>query len=266
MAKILLNFLSLIRKRFTYYFFKRKFTVQRHSFRIVSLGSNYGGWSFIDDENLIGSTIISCGLGEDASFDIEFANLYKANIIIVDPTPRAIEHFREIIKNLGSNKSTPYNHKGSESVGSYDLNVLEKSQLQLIEKAVWICRSRMSFYLPRNKTHVSHSIVNFQNDYSSLTDHIQVETTTVEDLINEYKLDSLPILKLDIEGAETLVIEDLIGRSIYPKQILVEYDEMQSLNNKNKKKIYDCHLLLLEANYKLVHRKSINFLYVHDEK
>jgi FkbM family methyltransferase len=240
--------------------------VQRQGFRIVSLGSKYGGWSFVDDGNLIGTTIISCGLGEDASFDIEFANLYKANIIIVDPTPRAIEHFREIIKNLGSNKSTPYNHKGAESVDSYDLNFTKKSQLQLIEKAVWISISRMNFYLPRDKTHVSHSIVNFQNDYSTSSENIQVETTTVEELINEYNLTSLPILKLDIEGAETLVLEDLISRSIYPKQILVEYDEMQVLNNKNKKKIYNCHLSLLKANYKLVHRKSINFLYLHYEK
>ena len=55
---------------------------------LVRLGSVYGGWTFENKKNLYGSTILSCGLGEDASFDIEFANMYNAKIIIVDPIPK----------------------------------------------------------------------------------------------------------------------------------------------------------------------------------
>ena len=39
--------------------------------------------------------------GEDASFDVEFTTRFKARIIIVDPTPRAIDHFEAIQKRLG---------------------------------------------------------------------------------------------------------------------------------------------------------------------
>jgi FkbM family methyltransferase len=246
--------------------FKRRFKVLEHDLRIITLGSGYGGWSFVDHVNLQGSTIISCGLGEDASFDIEFANLYNSNIILVDPTPRAIKHYNQIIENLGSTRSTEYSNNGAESISSYDLKVLNKNQLRLIEKAIWINNSHIKFYLPKNKSHVSHSIVNFQNGYSTNTEFIQVEAITLEQLISLYELPLIPILKLDIEGAETEVIQNLLSQNIFPNQILIEYDEMQKLNNKTIQKIYACHLALIEARYRLVNVDNINFTYVYHEK
>jgi FkbM family methyltransferase len=263
MLRVFFEIFLKTRNRIKYFVFKRKFKVIKHNFKIVTLGSKYGGWSFVDDANLIESTIISCGLGEDASFDIEFANLYKANIIFVDPTPRAINHFNEIIRNLGTLKLSGYKNNGAEHADSYDLQFLIKSQLQLVEKAIWINNSPVRFYLPKDKSHVSHSIVNFQNNYSTETDYIQVKATTIKMLIEDFKLDSLPILKLDIEGAETDVVQDLLRKKIFPKQLLIEYDEMQSLDKKIKSKIYNCHLSLLEVKYKLVKVDNLNFLYVH---
>ena len=73
---------------------------------IIFLGTAYGGWSFVEEDNLKNCTIISAGLGEDASFDIEFASKYDARIIIVDPTPRAIKHYDEIINSLGNSSTT----------------------------------------------------------------------------------------------------------------------------------------------------------------
>ena len=49
-------------------------------------GSKYGGWHFYDDTSLKYSTIVSCGVGEDISFDIEMINYYKLKVILVDPT------------------------------------------------------------------------------------------------------------------------------------------------------------------------------------
>ena len=46
---------------------------------LKSFGSAYGGWVVAISNSLKSSTIISCGLGEDATFDIEMINeaLYK---------------------------------------------------------------------------------------------------------------------------------------------------------------------------------------------
>ncbi len=246
--------------------FKRRFNVVKHDLRIITLGSGYGGWSFVDHVNLQESTIISCGLGEDASFDIEFANLYNANIILVDPTPRAIKHYNQIIENLGSTREAKYRNNGAESISSYDLKGLNKNQLRLVEKAIWINNSHIKFYLPKNKSHVSHSIVNIQNGYATNTEFIQVEAITLEQLISQFELPIIPILKLDIEGAETVVIENLLSQNIFPNQILIEYDEMQKLNKKTRLKIYACHLAILEAGYRLVNVDNINFTYVYHEK
>src|SRR3569832_187068 len=75
--------------------------VARHSYNLLRLGSCYGGWTFVEDPALCGSVMISCGLGEDASFDIEFAARFGAQVLLVDPTPRAIKHFEEISSKYG---------------------------------------------------------------------------------------------------------------------------------------------------------------------
>ena len=58
---------------------------KKYSYRI--LGSKYGGWAI--NTNLPPfSNVISCGVGEDVSYEIEFLNKYNGKIYLVDPTPR----------------------------------------------------------------------------------------------------------------------------------------------------------------------------------
>ena len=54
--------------------------------KLFYLGTEYGGWHFINDENLENSLMISAGVGEDISFDIEMINKYKIKVILIDPT------------------------------------------------------------------------------------------------------------------------------------------------------------------------------------
>jgi hypothetical protein len=50
------------------------------------------------------SVVFSVGVGEDISFDLEIQNKYNCNIILIDPTIRAYEHYNEINKYYISNK------------------------------------------------------------------------------------------------------------------------------------------------------------------
>ena len=98
----------------------------------IALGNDYGGKRFFDFEELYGTKIISCGLGEDASFDVEFAAKYKSQVIIVDPTPRAIAHYDYIIKHLGSGPKKSYLDQGAQIIETYDLYaVIQHSQIIL---------------------------------------------------------------------------------------------------------------------------------------
>jgi FkbM family methyltransferase len=224
------------------------FEVKRSS-NLVRIGSEYGGWTFENSEDLLKSTIVSCGLGEDASFDIEFAAKFDAKVVIVDPTPRAIQHFDEIKKRIGLAQEYGYVEGGKQPASSYDLRNLSVGSLVLEPRALWIEDTKLRFFLPANPEHVSHSIVNYQNNYSEKTPFIEVPTITLEDLIAKYDLKYLPLMKLDIEGAEISVVRHMLANSIRPRQLLMEFDQMNFPSARSKANVLATDALLKGAGY-----------------
>lgn len=216
---------------------------------LLRLGSVYGGRTFEPSPDLENSVIISCGLGEDASFDIEFASRFNATVIIVDPTPRAVRHFGEIQSHAGEPATQSYTQTGKQPASAYDLSKISPGSLKLEPVALWVEITTLKFYAPPNPEHVSHSIVNYQNSYSSETPSIEVGTATIEQLMAKYGLKSMPLLKLDIEGAEIQVIADMLRRSILPRQILVEFDEMIVPSQRSKERVAATDALLRQQGY-----------------
>ena len=153
-----------------------------HNYKnILFLGSNYGGWSFLDNNCLNNKYIISAGLGEYASFDIELISKYNCKILVVDPTPRAIKHYDEIINNKGRGKSKSYEEGGKQSTHSYDLSNVNKDNFILINNALYnIDNKELKFFAPPNKKHVSYSLNNWQNNYKETEDYIKVKTIFVK--------------------------------------------------------------------------------------
>src|SRR5882672_10804467 len=105
---------------------------------LVRLGSSYGGWTFEPSSDLQRSTIVSCGLGEDASFDVDFASAFQARVIIVDPTPRAITHFTEMKARVGQPAVVNYVKGGKQPATAYDLRAVSANALILEPSALWI--------------------------------------------------------------------------------------------------------------------------------
>ena len=227
------------------------------------LGTPYGGWHFRDTPDLHGSTIISAGLGEDGSFDVEFAKTYGAKVIIVDPTPRAIEHFELIQRRIGLAASTGYVSGGRQPVDAYPLDGISNEQLVLIDRALWSEKKTLKFYRPSNPKHVSHSVVNFQNNYSEDTPYIEVNSITIQEITELYKIDKLEILKLDIEGAEISVLQNMMSTNLRPNQLLIEFDELIKPSKISRNNYYEIDNILRKNHYKCIDfdGKS-NFLYV----
>lgn len=200
-------------------------TVRRQT-GTVRLGSDYGGWTLVDSPEFRNCTIVSAGLGEDASFDVEFARKYDARVVLVDPTPRAIAHFEAIVARLGQSAQRGYAKDGFQPIEAYELNGISERQLKLVRKALWIEPTLVKFYAPNNPAHVSHSIMNHQHGYDAESEHILVPATVIEAVLAEFDIDHLPLLKLDIEGAGHAVIKDMLEKNIRPSQILVEFDEL----------------------------------------
>ena len=242
--------------------YKPKLEVSNHQLNLLRLGTGYGGWTFADYPELHKSTIISCGLGEHASFDVEFASKYKSKVILVDPTPRSLQHFSEIINRVGLRATSKYLNNGEELATSYNLSEISGESFEIIPKALWSENKKLKFYLPPNTEHVSHSILNFQNNYRVDTDHIEVDSITIDQIFATHGLKKIELIKLDIEGAEIEVIEQMLSKKIYPRQILIEYDELLAPSKRSKNRIEKCHKKLLETGYKLINfDKPSNFLY-----
>ncbi|PAQ10175.1 hypothetical protein CIT26_09440 [Mesorhizobium temperatum] len=228
----------------------------------MRLGSAYGGWDFIDGEELHGSTVISCGLGEDASFDVEFAAKYGAQVIILDPTPRAIAHYQAIVDRIARGELVPTTSDPWHP-GRYDLTNIRPWQLLLVRKALWIEETSLKFFAPSDPTHVSHSIIDFQNNYQMTGTHIHVSALTIEAICRDHSITKLPLLKLDIEGAEVDVLKHMMLGKVRPSQILVEFDELTRPSKRSTARFFEGHGALLNAGYQLCYRKGANYLYKH---
>lgn len=227
------------------------------------LGSDYGGWTFEPSTDLEGATVVSCGLGEDASFDVAFAAAYHARLIIVDPTPRAITHFAEIRAHFGRPASIGYSKGGMQPVGAYDLNRIDENSLILEPSALWIENTRLRFYAPQDAARVSHSIVNLHGGGSNSSGFIEVPAITLESLMEKYHLGSIPLIKLDIEGAENKVIRHALDEGIFPRQLLVEFDEMNIPSQRSKENAEDTDAALRQAGYSCRYFDGLsNFLYI----
>ncbi len=229
----------------------------------VRLGSAYGGWSLEPSPDLYGATIVSAGLGEDATFDVEFATKFRARVIIVDPTPRAIAHYDSLSARMGHPAIQQYVGSGNQPVGSYDLSQIDTGSLDIVPAALWTEEGVFRFYSPLDAGSVSYSLVNLQG--SNEKSYIEVPATTLEKILAERRLARLPLLKLDIEGAEVEVIAHFIQAGIRPRQLLVEYDEMNFPSAVSKRRVQATDALLRGVGYRCRHREGFNnFLYIDD--
>jgi FkbM family methyltransferase len=258
------KFLNRIKKIFLYY--KLKFLINQRSIQKESvkyLGSSYGGWYLKTDKKLYNSTIISAGLGEDASFDVEFLNKYNAKVFLVDPTPKAIIHFKNIILNKGKKRIKRYNkNSGKQNPNSYNLKKVNNNNFILIKKALFNSNNKLvKFYPPHNPDYVSCSLKNNSN----LKNFILVKTITVKNIMQSYNIKEITLIKLDIEGAEIEVIKNFINDKIFPLQILVEFDELRNLSKYSIKRFLKIYKLLINNNY---HSSKVNnfpcFLFVRN--
>ena len=198
------------------------------------LGNKSEGWWI--HPNLIqnkSSIVFSFGLGEDISFDLAIMKEYNSKVYGFDPTPKALKYVKSI--NTGDN---------------FILN----------EYAVSNKDGQLTFNLPENENYVSGSFADINS-----TNTITVEAKRLRTILEELKLTSndIDILKMDIEGAEYDVIEDMITSKIFPKQVLIEYHHFFDAITNQKTK--DNILLLLKNNYELFYVEAYNYSFIRKD-
>ena len=88
----------------------------------------------------------------------------------------------------------------------------------------------MNFYKQTNEKYVSQSLI--ENMFGENYDTIQVNS--IKNIMDQRGHAQIDLLKLDIEGAEIEVINQMLNDKIYPKYLLIEFDLL--IKNKDPEK------------------------------
>jgi len=156
------------------------------------IGSGYGGWTLLPDLLTPSSGVFSFGVGEDISFDLGLIDRCGVTVHAFDPTPRAVRWVAD--------HGTP-------------------SSFLLHEVGIADFDGDAHFVLPRDPRHVSLSMVDGVEPDRTLT----LPVARLGTLMDQTGVQRLDLLKLDVEGAEYAVLEDLRRSSVRPRQLLVEF-------------------------------------------
>ena len=186
------------------------------------LGTNYGGWIIPKNISLNENSVVySGGVGEDISFDIKLQSKYGSNIILIDPTEKAKKHFNENKLYYSSKKQ--HNFKGNIQNDYYEQIKNETPNFNkfiYIGKGLWNKNTTLKFYKQSNPDYVSQSLINGM--FSTKYDVVNVDS--IKNIMNDLSHNRIDLLKLDIEGAENIVIKQMLDDKIYPKYLCVEFD------------------------------------------
>ena len=222
-----------------------------------TLGTNYGGWSIPINAKLDSNSIVySGGVGEDISFDLKLQDKYKCKIFLIDPTKRAIKHYEEV-KEMFKTKTIALS---GNIQNDYLKNIIGLNpnfeNFNYINKGLYREKTKLKFYKQTNPDYVSQSLVSnmFGNEYD------EVEVDSIKNIMKEHNHTKIDLLKLDIEGSEIDVLNQMLDDEIYPTYLCIEFDLL--LKNKDPNKLTEKIAKRLQSNnYKILENKNLNMTF-----
>jgi len=147
-----------------------------------------------------GAVAYCAGAGEDITFDLALLDR-GVRVTTFDPTPRAMSHV--------------------------DSLAVEDDGFRFVPVGWWNNDTEIDLYAPRDPAHVSYSALDLQETGESIT----VPVRRVVTLARELGDAELDIVKMDIEGAEMVVLPDFLSSGPLPRVLCVEFDAVRPLRN-----------------------------------
>ena len=189
---------------------------------LLRLGTAYGGWIIPANCGLSADSVCySAGAGEDISFDCALAERFRCRVRIIDPTPRAIQHFNNLEKSVKSGERFPVNNSNEDY---YTITTEDFGRHRFLPIGLADKDGELKFYLPKNPAHVSCSAVNLQKT----DEYFTAKCLRLSSIMHQQGDVSIDMLKIDIEGAEYAVIKDMVASSLLPRLLLIEFDEVHT--------------------------------------
>lgn len=215
---------------------------------LVRLGTDYGGWQVPAEGLGAGAVCVCAGAGEDISFDVALLTRYRADVHVLDPTPRAVAHVQGLIEATRAGRPFPINNRAGTR---YELAAADLPRLHFHAIGLWKEDTTLHFHAPADPSHVSHSIVDLQKTGS--VGGFAAPVQRLATFMAAQALARIDLLKIDIEGAEYAVIGDMLASGVRPGLVLIEFDEgNHPPGSGGHARIRDCLAQLRAAGYLLV--------------
>jgi FkbM family methyltransferase len=156
-------------------------------------GSGYGGWDVATAGLDADAVVYAFGVGEDISFDLALIERFGMVVHAFDPTPQSIAWVKR--------QNPP-------------------ALFRLHEFGLAGFDGEVTFNPPADPAHVSHTMLP-RPDAGARGITVPVKRlATIMGMLGHSRVE---VLKMDIEGAEYAVIDDLAAGGIRPLQVLVEF-------------------------------------------
>jgi FkbM family methyltransferase len=156
-------------------------------------GSEYGGWTIYPQGLDPAAIVYSLGVGEDASFDRSLIRSFGVTVHAFDPLPRVEDWVRS--------QRLP-------------------EQFRFHRVAIAAIDGILTLHPPVDPSHVSHTVV---ASCSGNGPSLRVPARRLGAILQDLGHDHVDLLKMDIEGSEYEVLEDLLESSLSVTQLLVEF-------------------------------------------
>ena len=161
--------------------------------RYASYGVRSGVWSIVPEVLTAGSVVYSAGVGNNIAWDLAMIQHHGVELHAFDPTPRSIRWVHE-------QTLPPQFHFHPVGLGAID--------------------GSQAFLEPERERKFNYTGADFAEPGGSEVCCDVKKLATLQHDLGHQKID---ILKMDIEGAEMLVLPDMLASGILPGQLLVEF-------------------------------------------
>ena len=167
----------------------------------ITLGNRYADWTICPDLINPDSVIYSFGVGEDISFDLLLMDRFKVQVYAFDPSPDSISWLE--------NQDVPEGfHFNPYGLAGRDGEIIFEEPMDPGARSLRMSQAEDSG--------------NAETEPGGMVVH-KLPVHRLPTVVKKLGHDRIDILKMDIEGAEYEVIEDIISLEVPVTQVLIEF-------------------------------------------
>jgi FkbM family methyltransferase len=197
---------------------------------LIELGSRNCPWILCPEGLDARSIVYSGGVGRDITFEHDLVKNYGCQVVLFDPSPTGLETMA-----LPENKIPQFKHHAVALAGQ--CGTLKFTRPIYEDEGSW------------------------HKQQAGGVAALEVPCVDLATLMRQNGHDHIDLLKIDIEGAEYEVIDDLLKRRLPVKQVLVEFHH-QLLPGVRRQQTVRAILKMAAAGYRLLKKDGENHTFL----